>query len=88
MLSVTTTRNGAWVWGVGCDPQSDRAYPPEAGLNQVINAADENTYDLQQHWVSREEAPTPTAGTRAPISATLGARDIWELAIVEILPSA
>ena len=84
--SIITTRNHSWVWGVGSDPQSDTGYTPRPGLNQTVNASGDNTTDKQQHWVNRQNATTPSSGTTATINDALGASDVWELAVIEILP--
>jgi hypothetical protein len=83
--SLTTTRDGSWVYGVGND--YDNAIPRTVGPNQTkvheYLPAVNDTY-----WVQSQNAPTPTAGTSVTINDTAPTTDRWNLSIVEVLPPA
>ncbi len=83
--SLTTTRNGSWVVGVGND--FDNAINRTPGPNQVVVhqylSAVGDTY-----WVQRQTAPTATSGTTVSINDTLPTTDRFNLSICEILPVA
>lgn len=82
--SLTTTRNGSWVFGVGDD--WDRAVARTPGPNQTVVhyylATVGDTY-----WVQQQNAPTPSSGTSVTINDTAPTNDRYDLAIVEVLPA-
>lgn len=83
--SLTTTRNGSWVFGVGND--WDNAISRIAGANQVVLhqylATIGDTY-----WVQQQIAPTPFSGSPVFINDISPVTDRYNLSIVEILASA
>jgi Bacterial Ig domain/Lysyl oxidase len=83
-VSVTTTRNGSWVFGVGND--WDNAIGRTPGANQSLVhqylASVGDTY-----WVQKQNAPTAASGTQVFINDTAPTTDRYNLSIVEVLPS-
>ena len=83
-VSVTTTRNGSWVFGVGND--WDKATGRTPGTNQSLVhqylASVGDTY-----WVQKQNAPTAAGGTQVFINDTAPTTDRYNLSVVEVLPS-
>jgi hypothetical protein len=82
--SLTTTRNGSWIFGVGNDYDNAIARTPGAGqtvLHQYLSTAGDT------YWVQMQNAPTAQSGTSTGISDTAPTSDRYNLAIVEVLPS-
>lgn len=83
-LSLTTTRAGAWVWGVGND--WDRATARTIGANQT--KVDEFLATVgDTFWVQRQSSATPLGGTAVALNDTAPTADRWNLAAVEVLPA-
>lgn len=82
--TLTTTRAGSWVWGVGAD--WDRATARTVGPNQALVdqflAPAGDTY-----WVQRQSAQTPASGTAVTINDTAPTTDRFDLALIEVLPA-
>jgi hypothetical protein len=82
--SLTTTKSGSWVFGVGDD--WDTATARTVGANQTMVhqylATIGDTY-----WVQRMNTPTPSVGTNVTINDTAPSGDRYNLSLVEILPS-
>ncbi|HZC73480.1 MAG TPA: Ig-like domain-containing protein [Jatrophihabitans sp.] len=78
--TLSTTKPGSWVWGVGDD--YDQATARTVGPNQTkvdeYLAASGDTF-----WVQRENAVTPTP-TPVTINDTAPTTDRWNLAVIEI----
>jgi Domain of unknown function (DUF1929)/Bacterial Ig domain len=83
-VSLTTTKVGSWVWGVGEDWDRAVTHTPAAGQTIVDQflAPSGDTF-----WSQRQAATTPAAGTSVPISDTAPTNDRWDLAAVEIRPA-
>jgi hypothetical protein len=82
--SLTTTRAGSWVWGVGTD--WDTSTGRTVGSNQTL--VDQYFPPAgDTYWLQRQTATTPAAGTVVSISDTAPSADRWDLAIIEILPA-
>lgn len=82
--SLTTTRNGSWVFGVGNDYDNAIGRTPDAGqslVDQYLTSAGDT------YWVQMQNAPTPVAGTLVKISDSAPTGDRFNLSIVEILPA-
>ncbi|MFZ3211357.1 MAG: carboxypeptidase regulatory-like domain-containing protein [Terriglobales bacterium] len=83
--SLTTTRNDSWVFGVGDDWDNATARTP--GSNQTLVhqylATIGDTY-----WVQQQNSPTALSGTTVTINDTAPTSDRYNLAIVEVLPTA
>lgn len=79
--SLTTTKAGSWVWGVGDD--WDNAIARTVGANQTkvdeFLASSGDTF-----WVQSQTNPTPNSGTSVTINDTAPTTDRWNLAIIEI----
>ncbi len=83
-VSLTTTRAGAWVWGVGND--WDKAAARTVGANQT--KVDEFLASVgDTMWVQRQTAPTPLAGTSVALNDTAPTTDRWNMASIEVLPA-
>jgi chitobiase/beta-hexosaminidase-like protein len=82
--SVTTTRDGSWIWGILEDWSTD--VTPVLGSNQTQQkifhggAADSS-------WVQSQTATTTTSGTSVTINDTSPTADNWDLAVVEVMPA-
>ena len=85
--SLTTTRNGSWVVGVGVD--FDGAGNRTAGPNQTIVHQDlQNLAPANDtFWVQMQNAPTPLSGTTVTINDTAPTTDCYDLSICEVLPA-
>ncbi|MGZ4993177.1 MAG: beta strand repeat-containing protein [Methylobacter sp.] len=81
--TLTTTRAGSWVLGVGNDYDNAIARTPGSNQNLVHQylAPVGDTY-----WVQRQNNPTPLSGTSVTINDTAPTGDRYNLSIVEILP--
>ncbi|HUK64420.1 MAG TPA: hypothetical protein VLV15_13835, partial [Dongiaceae bacterium] len=82
--TLTTTRPGSWVWGVGAD--WDHATPRTMGPGQTMV----HEYPAavgDDYWVQRRDTTTPSSGTPVTINDTAPAGDRYNLTIVEVLPS-
>jgi Bacterial Ig domain/Lysyl oxidase len=82
--SLTTTRDGSWVFGVGTDwdnPVSRTVGANQAMVHQYL-ATVGDTY-----WVQRQNVPTPSSGTQVFINDTAPTADRYNLSIVEVLPA-
>jgi hypothetical protein len=82
--SLTTTRNGSWVIGVGNDWDSatSRAVGASQTMVHQFLAAQGDTF-----WVQSQTATTPLAGTVVTINDTAPTGDRYNLSICEILPA-
>jgi len=82
--TLTTTRNGSLVVGVGND--YDNAIPRTLGPNQnLINQYLTPLGDT--YWVQTEASATPLSGTSVIINDTAPTGDRYNLSICEILPA-
>lgn len=83
-VSLTTTRNGSWVWGAGND--YDKAVSRTVGNGQVL--VDQLLASVgDTYWVQRQAAATPVAGTKVMLNDTAPTNDRWNMAAIEILPA-
>jgi hypothetical protein len=81
-VSLTTTRPGSWVWGVGED--YDRAVARTVGAGQT--KVDEYLSPSQDtYWVQRRDALSPAAGTAVSIDDPAPAGDRWNLSAIEVV---
>jgi hypothetical protein len=83
-VSLVTTRNNSWVFGVGND--YDNAIARVPGSNQTLVhellASVGDTY-----WVQRQNSPTILSGTSVTINDTSPTGDRYNLATCEVLPA-
>lgn len=83
-VSLTTTRNGSWVWGAGND--YDNAIARTVGSGQVL--VDQMLASVgDTYWVQRQAAATPVKGTSVTLDDTAPTKDRWNMAAIEILPA-
>ena len=81
--SLTTTRAGSWVLGVGTD--YDNAIARTLGPNQTLfHQSLSSTGDT--FWTQRQNSATPTSGTSVTINDTAPTTDSFNLAILEVRP--
>jgi hypothetical protein len=83
--SLTTTRAGSWVWGVGEDWDKAAARTLGSGqtmVDQFLSPSGDT------FWTQRQTATTATAGTTVTINDTAPTADRWDLSLVEVLPAA
>ncbi|MDA0165438.1 Ig-like domain-containing protein [Solirubrobacter ginsenosidimutans] len=85
-VSLTTTRPGSWVWGVGNDWDSATPRTVVAGQSLVHQWVDTGVGDT--FWMQNQVAVTPAAGTAVAISDSKPTTDQFNLASVEILSGA
>ena len=81
-VSLSTTRPGSWVWGIGDDWDSAKARTPGSGqelVDQFLSSSGDT------FWAQRQAKPTPAAGTSVAIDDTAPTGDRWNLAAVEVL---
>ena len=84
-VSLTTTRAGSWVWGVGND--WDQATARTVGANQT--KVDEFLASVGDTlWVQRQTSTTPLGGTPVTLNDTAPTTDQWNLAAIEVLGAA
>ncbi len=83
-VSLTTTRAGSWVWGVGndWDNATERTIGPNQTKVDEFLASAGDTF-----WVQRQTAATPLGGTQVTLNDTAPTSDRWNLAAVEVLPA-
>jgi hypothetical protein len=82
-VSVTTTRNNSWVFGVGND--WDGAVSRTLGAGQTL-VHQYLPWVGATYWIQRRTTTTPTAGTVVAINDTAPSNHQYNLAVVEILP--
>ena len=82
--TLTTTRAGSWVFGVGND--WDNAIARTLGGNQtMVHQFLSSVGDT--YWVQRTTSPTPTSGTSVTINDTAPTGDRYNLSLVEVRPA-
>jgi hypothetical protein len=84
-VSVTTTRAGSWVIGVGND--WDNPIGRTLGPNQVLEQQWVDTGAGDTYWVQAASSQTATAGTAVQLNDTAPTTDRWDYAAVEVLAS-
>lgn len=83
-VSLTATRNGSWVWGVGND--WDSAVGRTLGPNQTkVSEYLASTGDTM--WVQRQTTASSLAGAVVNLDDTAPTSDRWNFAAIEILPA-
>jgi hypothetical protein len=82
-VSLTTTADGSWVFGVGNDWDSARTRT--LGTGQALEHQWVDTAVGDTFWMQRRQSPTPNAGTSVTIDDTAPMIDQWNLAAVEVL---
>lgn len=84
-VSVTTSRDGAWIFGAGNDWDNAlaRVVPSDQALtHQWVDTRPGDTF-----WSQSTLAPTPAAGTVVSFGAVSPTTDRWNLSAVEVLPA-
>ena len=83
--SLTTTRAGSWVMGVGND--YDNAISRTPGPNQAVVHQD-LTSAGDTYWVQMQSAPTTVSGTTVAINDTAPTTDRYNLTTCEVLAAS
>ncbi len=89
-LSLTTTYDNSWVFGVVSNYKN--ATGPTVGANQTttINGASSvvtNSTDGLAYWVQRQNSITPSAGTSVTLNDTAPTSMKHHFSMVEVLPA-
>src|SRR5205823_4409967 len=84
-VTVTTTRAGSLVYGVGND--WDRASARTVGANQAL-VHQVLTKAVDTLWAQNRIGAVTSAGTAVQINDTAPTNDRWNLVAVEIVPSS
>ncbi|MEO6513404.1 MAG: galactose oxidase-like domain-containing protein [Candidatus Saccharimonadales bacterium] len=80
--TLTTTRAGSWIWGVGNDWSN--ATSRTVGTGQTL--VDQYLASVgDTFWVQRQTTTTPSAGTQVTLNDTAPTADMWNLSLIEIL---
>ena len=82
--TLTTTRAGSWVWGVGTDwdaPVARTIGPNQTLVDQYLSPS------ADTYWIQRQANGTPLAGTAVTINDTAPTSDRYDLALIEVLPA-
>jgi hypothetical protein len=83
--TLTTTRAGSWVWGVGND--WDRAISRTVGAGQTL--FDQYLAPVgDTYWVQSQTAAGNPSNSSVTLNDTGSTADRWDLAAIEILPAA
>jgi Bacterial Ig domain/Lysyl oxidase len=85
-VSLTTTAAGSLVLGVGNDWDGATTRTPGAG--QTINHQWVDTATGDTYWMQARNAPSTAAGQLTGIDDTAPVNHEWNLAAVEVVPSA
>ncbi len=83
--SLTTTRNGSWIFGVGNDFDNAIARTAASGQtvqHQYLSPAGDT------YWVQMQSSPTSLSGTGVSISDTAPTSDRYNLSALEVLPAS
>jgi len=83
--SLTTTRSGSWVVGVGNDYDNAISRTPGSGQRLVHQFL---TPTGDTYWVQMQNTTTPKSGTTVSINDTAPTTDRYNLSICEILPGS
>jgi len=83
-VTVVTTRNNSWVFGVGNDFDNAIARTPAAGQTLVHQ---DLTSTGDTYWVQKQNSPTPLSGTSVSINDTAPTTDRFNMGAVEVLPA-
>jgi hypothetical protein len=81
-VSLTTTRDQSWVFGVGAD--WDQAATRVIGAGQTMGHDDQSTQNGDDYWVQYMTSPTPASGTLVTLDDLAPANHIYNFASVEI----
>jgi len=82
MVTLSTTKAGSLVYGVGND--WDQAIPRTLGLNQIIDHQWANSGSGDTFWVQHTTGPAAAAGSAVTLSDTAPTTDRWNFAAVEV----
>lgn len=83
--TLTTTRAGSWLFGVGND--WDGAVGRTLATNQTMRHQWVDTSVGNTFWSQSTSAPTPASGTSVTLGTTAPTNEQWNLVAVEVLAS-
>jgi hypothetical protein len=84
-VTLTSTRNNSWVWGMANNSSSTNT--ATAGSNQTIIRNAQDSTNLCRSWVQRQNSLTAASGTVVTINDTAPTTDTCNILAVEILPA-
>jgi hypothetical protein len=83
-VSLTTTRPGSWVWGVGNDYSHGAARTP--GSNQTVFDQYLSPTD-DTYWTQSQAAAGNPANNLVTLNDTAPTTDSWNISAIEIIPA-
>jgi Bacterial Ig domain/Lysyl oxidase len=83
--SLTATRTGSWVWGVGDD--WDQAVTRVVGSGQSLFDQDLASVG-DTYWVQSQAAAGNTAGASVTLNDTSPTIDGWDFSAIEVIPAS
>jgi RHS repeat-associated protein len=84
-VSLVTTRNNSWVFGVANDPTKDTGRTVGSGQTSVDLQGDSGVGTL---WDQRENSTTASSGTQVTLNDTNPSTDAYNFTAVEVLPAS
>ena len=84
-VSLVTTRNNSWVFGVANDPTNDTGRSVGSGQTSVDLQGDSGVGTL---WDQRENSTTASSGTQVTLNDTSPSTDAYNFTAVEVLPAS
>lgn len=85
-VSLTTTRNGSWVWATGNDWDSNTSRVVGSGQTLADQFVDSYSHDT--YWSQYQTSPSAPGGTNVTLNDTSPTGDQWNMAAIEILPAS
>jgi RHS repeat-associated protein len=84
-VSLVTTRNNSWVFGVGNDPTHDAGRTVGSGQTSPDGNGESGVGTL---WDQRENSTTASSGTQVTLNDTSPSTDAYDFTAVEVLPAS
>lgn len=84
-VSLTSTKAGSMVFGVGNDYTDPISHTPDTGQT-MLHEDIAGTGDY--YWAQRVDGTTASAGTAVTVSDSDPTTDMWNLAAVEVIPAS
>ena len=85
-VSLTTTKNNSWVWGVA-ELWSNSATPTATSGQSVVGQW-LGTPNGSAHWMQKMNSPTPASGTTVALWDSLSVSQTSNYIAIEILPAS
>jgi RHS repeat-associated protein len=84
-VSLVTTRNNSWVFGVANDPTNNTGRTVGSGQTSPDQQGDSGVGTL---WDQRENSATPSSGAQVTLNDTSPSTDAYNFTAVEVLAAA